>query len=123
MRRRGLPWQASTVLLQYLSKGEIMDIQKMIKEAQAMQKNLMQAQADLEKIEVQGSSGGGLIEITMTGQGELKGIKIKKETLENDSETVEDLIMAAFKDAHDKATSISKEKLSKLTGGKSPFPF
>jgi len=100
-----------------------MDIQKMIKDAQVMQKSLMQAQADLEKIEVQGSSGGGLIEIIMNGQGELKGIKIKKETLENDAETVEDLIMAAFKDAHTKASQVSKEKLSKLTGGKDLFPF
>ncbi len=101
-----------------------MDIQKMLKDAQAMQKNLMQAQAELEKVEVSGSSGGGLIEVTMNAQGELKNIKIKKEAVNpDDVETLEDLVLTAFKNTHEKASAVSKEKLSRLTGGKDLFPF
>ena len=96
-----------------------MDIQKMLKEAQELQKSLMQAQSELQKVDVKGTAGGGLIEITMTAHGEMKDLKIKKEAVDpNDTETLEDLIMSAFHDASKKALSISQEKLGKLTDGK-----
>ena len=101
-----------------------MDIQKMIREAQEMQKNLMNAQKELGNIEVKGSSGNGLIEITMTAQGEVKNIKIEKNAVNpEDVETLEDLVLTAFRDAYSKAADVSKEKLSKLTGGKGLLPF
>ena len=99
-----------------------MDIQKMLKEAEALQKSLVQAQAELEKIDVKGISGGGLIEILMSAHGEVKNIKIKKEAVDpNDVETLEDLILGAFKDANNKAITLSKDKLGKLTGGLPPM--
>ena len=99
-----------------------MDIQKMIKEAQELQKSLTQAQNELGKVEVVGTSGSGLIEIKITATGEIRDVKIKKEAVNpNDIETLEDLILSAFKDANSKALSISQEKLNKLTGGKGPL--
>ena len=96
-----------------------MDIQKMLKEAQELQKSLVQAQAELGKVDVQGVSGGGLIEVLMTAHGEIKDLKIKKEVVDpNDVETLEDLILSALRDASTKALAISQEKLGKLTGGK-----
>ena len=96
-----------------------MDVLKMLKEAQALQKSLVQAQSELGKIEVKGISGSGLIEVLMTAQGELKNIKIKKEAVDpSDVETLEDLILSAFREASTKALSVSQEKLGKLTGGK-----
>ena len=96
-----------------------MDIQKMLKEAQELQKSLVQAQAELQKVDVKGTSGSGLVEVLMTAHGEIKDIKIKKEAVDpNDIETLEDLILSAFRDASSKALSISQEKLGKLTGGK-----
>ena len=96
-----------------------MDIQKMLKEAQELQKSLMQAQAELGKVEVRGVSGGGLIEVLMSAHGEIKDIKIKKEAVNpNDIETLEDLILSALKDASTQALSLSQERLGKLTGGK-----
>ena len=93
----------------------------MIQEAEALQKSLMQAQKELGNIEVTGTSGGGLVEILMSAQGEIKNLKIKKEAVNpDDVETLEDLILAAFKDATTKALFISQEKLGKLTGGKLP---
>ena len=91
----------------------------MIQEAEALQKSLVQAQKELGTIEVTGTSGGGLVQILMSAQGEIKDLKIKKEAVNpDDVETLEDLILAAFKDATTKALSISQEKLGKLTGGK-----
>lgn len=96
-----------------------MDIQKMLREAQELQKSLLDAQAELGKVDVKGSSGGGLVEVVMTAHGEVKDLKIKKEAVDpNDVETLEDLVLSAFKDASTKALTISQEKLGKLTGGK-----
>ena len=96
-----------------------MDIQKLLQEAEAMQKALLVAQSELEKIEVTGASGNGSVQVRMTGHGELKDIKIKKEVVNpNDIETLEDLIISAIKDANSKALALSQEKLGKLTGGK-----
>ncbi len=96
-----------------------MDIQKMLKEAQALQKSLSQAQAELANTEVKGIAGGGLVEILMTANGELKNVKIKEEAVKSDEvETLEDLILSAFKDAGKKISEISQEKLKKFTGGK-----
>ncbi len=96
-----------------------MDIQKMLREAQELQKSLLEAQTELGKVDVRGSSGGGLVEVLMTAHGEVKDLKIKKEAVDpNDVETLEDLVLSAFKDASTKALAISQEKLGKLTGGK-----
>lgn len=96
-----------------------MDIQKMLKEAQELQKSLMHAQDELKKVDVKGISGGGLVEVSMTAHGEVKDLKIKKEAVDpNDIETLEDLILSAFRDASTKALSVSQEKLGKLTGSK-----
>ena len=101
-----------------LKERGFMDIQKMLKDAEALQKSLTQAQQELSKIDVQGVSGNGLVEVLMTAQGEIKNIKIKKEAVDpNDIETLEDLILSAFHNAASKAVDISQEKLGKLTGG------
>ena len=95
-----------------------MDLQKMLQEAEALQKSLVQAQDELKKIEVKGTVSGGLVEVLMSAQGEIKDIKIKKEAVDpNDIETLEDLILGAFRDAANKATTLSQNKLDKLTGG------
>lgn len=96
-----------------------MDIKKMIQEAEAMQKSLVQAQKELKNIDVTGQAGGGLVEVLMSAQGEIKNLKIKKEAVNSDDvETLEDLVLAAFKDATSKALAISQEKLGKITKGK-----
>lgn len=100
-----------------------MDIQKMLRDAEALQKSLMQAQSELGNIEVTGKAGNDLVQIVMSAQGELKNIKIKKEAISpDDVETLEDLILSAFRDAMNKAESISKEKMQKVTGNKNLPP-
>ena len=92
------------------------DMQKLVSEAENVQRSLSQAQEELQKIEIKGSAGGGLIEVWMDGQGELKDIKIKRDLVNpNDVETLESLIVSAFKDAHFRAASVSKDTISKYT--------
>jgi hypothetical protein len=70
------------------------------KQAKEMQEKLMQMQSQIAKAEVTGTAGNGLVTITMTGEHELKGIKIKPECVDReDIEGLEDLIKAAFQDA------------------------
>ena len=95
-----------------------MDLLKMMKDAQGLQKSLNKAQEELKKIEVTGTSNGDQIEITMTGHGEIKDVKIKSEVVDpNNVKKLEDLVLQAIRDANKKAMAISKEKLGKLAGG------
>jgi DNA-binding YbaB/EbfC family protein len=95
-----------------------MDIMGMMKKAQEMQAKLQEAQDELGRIEVQGASGGGMVNVTMTAKGDLKGISIDPSLLTpSDKEMVEDLIIAAFADAKAKAERAAAEKMQALTAG------
>lgn len=102
-----------------LATIKAMDIQKLLKEAESLQKLLMGAQKELGNIEVEGNSKDDLVRVLMNAQGVVKDIKIKKEAVNpNDIETLEDLILSAFRDATNKAVKISQEKLGKLSSNK-----
>ena len=90
----------------------------MIKQAQEMQKKMKELQEGLANLEVEGSSGGGLVRITVTGKGEVKKIKIDPSLMKpEESEILEDLIVAAFNEAKKKSEEASAEEMKKLTGG------
>ena len=90
----------------------------MIKKAQEMQKKMKELQEGLANLEVEGSSGGGLVKITVTGKGEVKKIKIDPSLMKpEESEILEDLIVAAFNEAKKKSEEASAEEMKKLTGG------
>ncbi len=102
------------------------NIQQIMKQAQMMQKKAEEMQTELEGLTVNGTSGGGLVEITLNGKKEFVSIKIKPEAInpENPSavdadtlETLEDLIGSAMKEASKKASDLSEEKLKSITGG------
>ena len=89
----------------------------MIKQAQEMQKKMKELQEGLANLEVEGSSGGGLVKITVTGKGEVKKIKIDPSLMKpEESEILEDLIVAAFNEAKKKSEEASAEEMKKLTG-------
>jgi nucleoid-associated protein EbfC len=95
-----------------------MDIMGMMKKAQAMQAKLQEAQDELGRIEVEGASGGGMVAITLSAKGELRGVRIDPALLTpSDKEMLEDLIMAAFADAKNKADRVAAEKMQSLTEG------
>jgi DNA-binding YbaB/EbfC family protein len=91
---------------------------QLMKQAQQMQQKMAEIQAQLETVEMTGVAGGGMVEITLNGKGDLKKIKIDKSVLDpSDSEVVEDLIVAAFNDAKAKVSAHTEAEMHKLTGG------
>jgi nucleoid-associated protein EbfC len=94
------------------------DIMDMMKKAQEVQAKLQEAQDELGRIEVQGVSGGGMVRVTMTAKGDLKGVQIDSSLMiPSDKEMLEDLIVAAFADAKAKADRAAAEKMQSLTAG------
>ncbi|MDP3545119.1 MAG: YbaB/EbfC family nucleoid-associated protein, partial [Phreatobacter sp.] len=76
------------------------DIMGLMKQAQAMQAKLQEAQADMERTEVQGTAGGGMVTVSLTVKGDLRSISVDPSLLKADEkEIVEDLIVAAHADA------------------------
>lgn len=85
------------------------DLQGLMAQAQAMQNQLEQAQAELAAKTVTGTAGGDLVEATLTGTGELVGLVIKPEACDpDDTETLADLIIAAVRDANHQATALAQ---------------
>ena len=96
--------------------GAMGDMAKMMKTAQQMQGKMAQLQEDMHNIIVEGESGAGLVKATCTAKGELKSLDIDPSIFNGDEkEVVEDLILAAIKDAQAKAQQRSEEEMQKLT--------
>jgi nucleoid-associated protein EbfC len=86
-----------------------MDLTSLLAQAQELQAQLEQAQAELGAQRVTGTAGGGLIEATVTGTGELTGLVIKPEAVDpTDTETLADLIVAAVRDANHQALALAQ---------------
>src|ERR1700712_1304516 len=93
-------------------------MQQLMKQAQKMQQQLADAQAKLAETEVDGSAGGGLVSAKVTGGGELLGITIDPRAIDpDDVETLQDLVVAAVRDATRRAGELAAGKLGPLTGG------
>ncbi len=96
--------------------GGLGDMAKMMKTAQEMQAKMARMQEELEQITVTGESGAGLVKATATAKGELTALDIDPSIFNPDEkEVVEDLILAAIKDAQVKAAERSQEEMRKLT--------
>ena len=102
---------------------------QMMKQAQEMQARMTALQTQLESVEMSGASGGGMVQVTLTGKGEMRKVKIDKSLMVADeTEVLEDLIVAATNDAKSRVEAHLADEMSKLTGGlKLPpgmkFPF
>jgi DNA-binding YbaB/EbfC family protein len=91
---------------------------QMMKQAQQMQAKMAEMQAQLERVEMTGASGGGMVQVTVGGKGDLKTIKIDKTLVDpNEVEVLEDLIVAAFNDAKARVEAHVSQEMAKLTGG------
>lgn len=94
------------------------DMSNLLAQAQAMQNQLMEAQADLESQEIEGSAGGGLVTALVSGTGELLSLNIKPEAVDpDDTETLADLIVAAVRDASENAKQAAAAAMGPLAGG------
>jgi DNA-binding YbaB/EbfC family protein len=91
---------------------------QLMKQAQAMQEKMAEVQAQLETIEMTGVAGGGTVQLTLNGKGDLKKVTIDKALADPEEvEVLEDLIVAAFNDARRKVSAHAEQEMQKLTGG------
>ncbi len=94
------------------------DIMGLMKQAQAMQQKMQDVQAELDSLEVEGASGGGVVTVKVSGKGNLKAISIDSSLLVPDEkEILEDLIVAAANDARAKAERAMQERMEEVTKG------
>ena len=94
------------------------DFLGMMKQATQLQAKMQEMQAELDQITVEGAAGGGMVTVTLTAKGDLKGVRIDDSLVKpGEKEIIEDLIVAAHADARRKAEALLAEKMKSLTGG------
>ena len=90
----------------------------LMKQAQQMQSKMQEMQARLESIDVEGVAGAGLVAVTLNGKGDLRRVKIDPKLADPaDIEMLEDLIVAAHRDAKTKIEAMAQDEMQKVTGG------
>ena len=93
------------------------DFSDMLSKAKAMQEKMKAAQEQIKKIEVEGVAGGNLVKVILSGDYELKSIKISDAARKESQEIINDLIIAAYNNAKENLKKKSAEEISKITGG------
>jgi nucleoid-associated protein EbfC len=94
------------------------DFMGLMKQAAELKSKMEAMQAELDRIEVEGSAGGGMVTVVVTAKGEMKSAKIDASLLKpEEKEIVEDLVVAAHGEARRKAEALLQEKMQALTGG------
>ena len=89
----------------------------MMKKAQEMQKEMTRIQKEIEELEIDGQSGGGMIKVVVNGKKNVLSINIDSQVMNEDKEMLEDLILSAINQALDNIDKISKEKMGPLASG------
>ena len=98
------------------------DMAELLKQAQTMQQQLLDAQDELARAEVTGSAGGGLVTATVSGTGEVLGLAIQPAACDpSDTETLADLVLAAIRDATAAASALQARTMTPLTQGLGGF--
>src|SRR4051794_41809831 len=99
------------------------DFLGLMKQAAELKSKMETMQAQLDQIEVEGASGGGLVTVKLSGKGEMRSVKIDESLIKpQEKEIVEDLIVAAHADARRKAEVLLQEKMKNVAGGLPPPP-
>jgi len=96
----------------------MVDVMGLMKQAQAMQSKMAEMQAEMENLEVEGQSGGGLVHLAMNAKFRVKSLTIDPSLLKADEkEILEDLIISALEDARKRAERVIEEKMQSMTAG------
>ena len=96
----------------------MLNIQSIMKQAQQMQRKMQDAQAKLGQEEREGTSGGNMVKVVLNGRSEMKSISIDKSLINaEEADVLEDLIVAAYNDAHQKIDAMMEEGMKEATGG------
>jgi DNA-binding YbaB/EbfC family protein len=94
------------------------DFMGMMKQAAQLQSKMQELQAELDQMTIEGTAGGGMVTVTLTGKGDLKGVKLDDSLIKpGEKEILEDLLVAAHADAKRKSEAVLQDKMKALTGG------
>ncbi len=93
------------------------NMSKMLKQAQQMQKDIENVQNELDELQINSESGGGLVQVTINGKMELLDLNLKDEILTEEKEIIEDLIISAVNNAISKAQDESQNRMNSVAGG------
>jgi len=94
------------------------DFMGLMKQAAQLQSKMQALQAELDTITVDGTAGGGVVTVTLTAKGDLKGVKIDDSMMKpGEAEILEDLLIAAHAEARKRAEAVLQEKMQAVTGG------
>ena len=93
------------------------NMSKMLKQAQQMQKDIENVQNELDELQINSESGGGLVQVTINGKMELLDLNLQDEILIEEKEIIEDLIISAVNNAISKAQDESQNRMNSVTGG------
>ena len=97
--------------------GKMKELTEAFKKAQQVQEGAKKLQEELEQMEIEGTAGGGMVTVTMSGNQEPKNVSISEEALKEGAEVLSDLVKAAMVDAYVKSTATMREQMEELTGG------
>lgn len=101
-----------------MQPGEMPDLQALMQQATQMQEQLLAAQQELAQTEIAGSAGGGLVSVTMSGAGEVTAVTIDPKVVDpDDIESLQDLIVAAFRDGSRQVADLTSQTMGPLAGG------
>ena len=94
------------------------DFMGMMKQAAQLQTRMQELQAELDQMTIEGTAGGGMVAVTLTGKGDLKSVKLDDSLIKpGEKEILEDLLVAAHADAKRKSEAVLQDKMKTLTGG------
>jgi len=95
----------------------MVNMKKLMKQAQDMQSQMMTTQKELESMEVEGNAGGGVVIAKLNGKKEILSLKIDSDLLKEEKDMIEDMIIACINQAQAKIDKISKDKMDSISGG------
>jgi nucleoid-associated protein EbfC len=97
--------------------GKIKELNEAIKKAQQVQEGAKRLQEELESMEIEGESGGGLVKVVLSGNQEPRRVEISPDALGEGAEVLSDLVCTAMINAYEKSTATMRERMEELTGG------
>ncbi|OZH54547.1 nucleoid-associated protein [Hydrocoleum sp. CS-953] len=97
--------------------GKMKELTEAFKKAQQVQEGAKQLQEELDKLEVEGLAGGGLVKVFLSGNQEPRRVEISPDALGEGAEVISELVTAAMLDAYTKSTATMRERMEELTGG------
>lgn len=97
--------------------GKMKELTEAFKKAQQIQEGAKRLQEELEQMEIEGQSGGGLVKVVMSGNQEPRRVVISPDALNEGADMLSDLVIAAMQDAYQNSTTTMRERMEELTGG------